>query len=67
MENHKDLRNLVDQFSKQKAALKSLKQPVEYWDKLLIYVISKKFNRNWIENSLHLTYVCSCVSFGLFI
>lgn len=46
-----NLRNLVDSIQKHIRALKILKQPVEHWDLLLIYILSNKLdyytNRDW--------------------
>lgn len=39
-----DLRDLIDSFENHVASLKSLEQPVQHWDTLLIYLLSTKLS-----------------------
>lgn len=43
-ENYSDLRNLFDSFTKHLRALKTLGECTEHWDRLIIYLISNKFD-----------------------
>lgn len=45
-ENHGILRKIIDGFSKHQRALKSLGQPVNTWDTLLIYILSNKLDNH---------------------
>lgn len=53
-ESSSNLKRLIDNFNKNLLALKSLGEPVNYWDTLLIYVISNKLDsktyRKWEEH-----------------
>ncbi|KYQ58858.1 hypothetical protein ALC60_02141 [Trachymyrmex zeteki] len=54
-ENHTKLRQLLDGALKHLRALRSMERPVDYWDDVLLYLISGKMdsttNKEW-ENSL---------------
>lgn len=43
-ENHSDLRGLFDSFTKHLRALKILGECTEHWDRLIIYLMSNKFD-----------------------
>lgn len=56
VESFISMRNLVDNLERNLRSLKSLGEPVEYWDKLLIYVCSKQLDRTtkkqWEEKTI---------------
>ncbi|XP_050360100.1 uncharacterized protein LOC126779937 isoform X1 [Nymphalis io] len=53
-ESSVSIRNLVDTINKNVRALTTLNQPTQYWDTLLIYIMSKKLDlktsRDWEEH-----------------
>ncbi|KAI5640198.1 hypothetical protein NE865_07455 [Phthorimaea operculella] len=64
------LKNMIDQFNKNLRALKTLKEPVDKWDTLLIYLGTQKFDavtyRKWEEYKSQLDKDKS-ISFDIFI
>ncbi|XP_059058485.1 uncharacterized protein LOC131851942 [Achroia grisella] len=60
-ESHKSLRYMVDYYTKNLRSLEELKEPVQFWDTLVIYIMTSKLDpatgRKWEEhrNSLDLS------------
>lgn len=60
-ESHKSIRYMVDYYSKNLRSLEELNEPVQFWDTLVIYIMSSKLDgatgRRWEEhrNSLELS------------
>ena len=52
-ESSQKLRNLVDTINKHLRSLKQLNQPTQYWDTLIIHIVSNKLDntttRKWEE------------------
>lgn len=45
MESASDIRNLIDMFTKHLRSLEVLKQPISYWDTLVIFIITSKLDK----------------------
>ena len=69
-ENHTMLRKMIDTFLKHERALKSLGEPIDQWDTLLIYLLSNKLDhhtkREW-EGSIKTNQLPNLKSFMEFL
>lgn len=53
-ESHKSIRYMVDYYSKNLRSLEELNEPVQFWDTLIIYIMTSKLDgatgRKWEEH-----------------